>query len=154
MALNVQPIYTGTPRMDSGQNNNSGTILGPSANTAEDGTGANTFAVFRAGTNGSYLRAVYFVPVLSPAATKARLWICQNNTTPFTPNTTNTATNMASLLEVTLPAVTVSLTVQGANTIVPIGQTIPAGYWLVVTFETSTGSAGTGWSVVCFGGDY
>lgn len=155
MAANVQPIYTVTPRIDSAQAHNSGTIVGPSANTAEDGTGANTYLVFLAGSNaGSYVKVVRFVPVGSPNATKARLWACLADCTSFSPNTTNTATTMACLAEVSLPQVSTSLTIQGPNPIIPINETVPAKYGICVTFETFTGSAGTGWAVTVTGGDY
>lgn len=154
MAANTQPIYTLTPHIDSGQARNSGTVLGPSANTAEDGTGSNTFGVFYSGANGSYAQTVRLTPVLSPAATKMRLWYCSNTSSTFTGGTTNTATNMAALMEITLPAVTVSLTVQGYAITIPLNLTLPPTTWLAVTFETSTGSAGTGWAVTASGGDY
>jgi hypothetical protein len=155
MTANVQPIYTGAPRIDSAQAHSSGTIVGPSANTAEDGTGANMYLCFLAGSNaGSYVRAVRFVPVGSPAATKARLWACLADCTSFSGGTTNTATTMAALAEVSLPQTTTSLTLQGSNPIIPINETLPAKYGICVSFETSTGSAGTGWAVTVTGGDY
>ena len=155
MVANVQPIYTQTPRLVGGQSYNSGTVLGPSANTAEDGSGNNTFGFFQAGSNaGSYVKGVRFTPVLSPAATKARLWACSATSGTFTGGTTNTATNMTPLGEVTLPAVTVSLTIQGPSFYVPLADTLPASTWLAVTFETSTGGAGTGWALTTDAGDY
>jgi hypothetical protein len=155
MTANIQPIYTGVPRTDSAAAHNSGAVVGPSANTAEDGTGANVYLCFLAGSNaGSYVRNIRLVPVLSPAATKARFWICQADCTSFNPGTTNTATNMVPLMEVTLPAVTVNLTVQGPNPILAVAETLPLKYGICVTFETSTGSAGTGWAVLVTGGDY
>lgn len=154
MVANTQPIYTLTPHIDSGQARNSGTVLGPSANTAEDGTGANTFGCFYSGANGSYAQNIRLTPVGSPAATKLRLWFCSNTSSTFTGGTTNSATNMAALLEVTLPAVTQSNTVQGYNLTIPLGLPMPGITWLAVTFETSTGSAGTGWAVTASGGDY
>ena len=153
-AANVQPIYTVTPHIDSGQARNSGTVLGPSANTAEDGTGNNTYGVFYSGAQGSYVQSLRLVPVLSPSATKLRLWYCSNTSSTFTGGTTNSATNMVALQEVSLPTVTVSLTVQGAAFNIALGFTMPANTWLAVTFETSTGSSGTGWAVGVLGGDY
>lgn len=145
MAANTSPIYSIAGRNDSVAANNSGLIVGPTANTALDGTGTN-YKGFTAGTNGSYVQKIRFRPVGSPAATVARVFISSSTTT--------NATNTWLYDEITLPAVTLSQTAASSVFELPLNFAMPAGYLLYFTFGTSTGSAGTGYSVVTIAGDY
>ena len=154
MAANNNPIYTLTPNIDSAAAHNSGTVVGPSANTAQDGTGANTYWIWQAGANGGFLDHVRFKSIVSPAATVARIYVCSDTSGSFTGGTTNTATNTWMVSEVSLLAVTQSQTVQSPEFVWQLQQAIPASYKVLVSFGTSTGSAGTGYSVVAFGGSY
>jgi hypothetical protein len=154
MAANNLPIYSAAPHIDSGANNNAGTVIGPSANTAQDGTGANMYQIFQAGTNGSYIQKVRFKPVVSPAATVARIFINSNTVGSWTGGTTNTATNTWLLDELTLPIVTLSQTVQSNVIESNLNFALPGLYRLAVSFGTSCGGAGTGYSVVVIAGDY
>src|SRR6185312_963180 len=100
MAANTLPIYSRKAHVDSVQSNHSGLIAGPSANTAQDGSGSNMWQVFQAdATNGSYVQKVAFRSVGSPAATVARLFVCSNTSGSFTGGTTNSATNTWLLAE-------------------------------------------------------
>ena len=146
MPANTSPIYSITGDVQSVASNNSGLIVGPSANTAQDGTGANIYKLFTAGANGSYVQKVRFRPVGSPAATVCRIFVSSSTTT--------NATNTWLYDEITLPAVTLSQTAASSVFELPINFALPASYLLYVTFGTSTGSAGTGYSVVCVAGDY
>jgi hypothetical protein len=145
MPANTAPIYSIAGRTDSVAANNSGLIVGPTANTAQDGTGT-LYKAFTAGSNGSYLQKIRFRPVGSPAATVCRVFISSSTST--------SATVTWLFDEITLPAVT--LTQTGATSIfeLPLNFALPTSYLLYVTFGTSTGSAGTGYSVVTIAGDY
>jgi hypothetical protein len=146
MPANTAPIFSITGDVNSVASNNSGLIVGPSANTALDGTGANIYKAFTAGANGSYVQKVRFRPVGSPAATVARVFISSSTTT--------NATNTWLYDEITLPSVTQSQTAASSVFEIPLNFALPANYLLYVTFGTSTGSSGTGYSVVVIAGDY
>ena len=148
MAANINPIYSIAGRIDSVANNNSGLVVGPTANTTLDGssTSASTFKSYTAGANGSYVQKIRFRPVGSPAATVARIFINNGGVT--------SAANTWLFDEITLPAVTVSQTAASSVFELPLNIALPASYILYTTFGTSTGSAGTGYSVVTIAGDY
>ena len=145
MAANINPIYSIAGGVNSVAALNSGLVVGPTANTAQDGSGT-LYKAFTAGTNGSYLQKIRFRPVGSPAATVCRVFISSSTTTSAT------ATWLYD--EITLPAVTVSQTAASSVFELPLNFALPASYLLYVTFGTSTGSTGTGYSVVTVAGDY
>lgn len=149
MVANINPIYTLTPRNDSAQ-----AIVGPSANTATDGTGANSTRIFTAGSNaGSFVYKVIFKAVATVAATVARIYYCSDTGT-FVPGTTNTVANSVMLAELTLAAFTASNTAGSPQYEVPLNITIPVSTKLFVTFGTSTGAAGNGYNPAVIAGDY
>lgn len=145
MPANTSPIYSITGAVDSVASNNSGLVVGATANTALDGSGT-LYKAFTAGANGSYVQKIRFRPVGSPAATVARVFISSSTTT------STTATWLYD--EITLPAVTQSQTAASSVFELPLNFALDANYLLYVTFGTSTGSTGTGYSVVVIGGDY
>ena len=145
MPANTSPIYSIVGAVDSVATNNSGLVVGPTANTALDGSGT-LYKAFTAGSNGSYIQKIRFRPVGSPAATVARVFISTSTTT--------SATNTWLYDEITLPAVTVSQTAASSVFELPLNIAVDPNYLLYVTFGTSTGSAGTGYSVVTIAGDY
>jgi hypothetical protein len=145
MPANTSPIYSIAGRADSVAANNSGLVVGPTANTSLDGTGT-MYKAFTAGSNGSYLQKIRFRPVGSPAATVCRVFISSST------STSATATWLFD--EITLPAVTLSQTASTSVFELPLNFALPTSYLLYVTFGTSTGSAGTGYSVVTIAGDY
>jgi hypothetical protein len=145
MAANTAPIYSIVGATDSVAFNNTGLVVGPTANTAQDGTGT-LYKAFTAGANGSYIQKIRFRPVGSPAATVCRVFISTSTST--------SATNTWLYDEITLPAVTVSQTAASSVFELPLNFAIDPNYLLYVTFGTSTGSAGTGYSVVTIAGDY
>lgn len=145
MAANTAPIYSIVGAVDSVAANNSGLVVGPTANTALDGSGT-LYKLFTAGTNGSYVQKVRFRPVGSPAATVCRVFISSSTTTSAT------ATWLYD--EITLPAVTLSQTAASSVFELPLNFALDPNYLLYVTFGTSTGAAGTGYSIVAIGGDY
>ena len=145
MPANTAPIYSIVGATDSVASNNTGLVVGPTANTAQDGSGTLVKA-FTAGTNGSYVQKIRFRPVGSPAATVCRVFISSSSTT--------SATATWLFDEITLPAVTVSQTAASSVFELPLNIALDPSYLLYVTFGTSTGSAGTGYSVVTIAGDY
>ncbi len=145
MPANTSPIYSIVGATDSVAANNTGLIVGPTANTAQDGTGT-LYKAFTAGANGSYIQKIRFRPVGSPAATVCRVFISTSTTT--------NATNTWLYDEITLPAVTVSQTAASSVFELPLNFALDPNYLLYVTFGTSTGSSGTGYSVVTIAGDY
>jgi hypothetical protein len=149
MAANTDPIYSRTPDLQVG-----GAVLGPNANTALDGTGANISSIFQADTGeGGFVQKVILKAVGSPVATVARLFVHTTNGA-FTPGTTNTAANTALIAEISLPAITVSQTLASNHYEIPVNIPIPAGYRLLLAFGTSTGAAGTGYAATVVGGKY
>ena len=145
MPANTSPIFSIVGAVDSVATNNSGLVVGPTANTALDGTGT-MYKAFTAGSNGSYIQKIRFRPVGSPSATVCRVFISSSTTT--------SATNTWLYDEITLPAVTLSQTAASSVFELPLNFAIDPNYLLYVTFGTSTGSAGTGYSVVTIAGDY
>jgi hypothetical protein len=145
MPANTSPIYSIVGATDSVAANNSGLVVGPTANTAQDGSGT-LIKAFTAGTNGSYVQKIRFRPVGSPAATVCRVFISASAST--------SATNTWLYDEITLPAVTLSQTAASSVFELPLNFALDPSYLLYVTFGTSTGSAGTGYSIVTIAGDY
>lgn len=145
MPANTSPIYSIVGAVDSVASNNSGLVVGPTANTALDGTGT-LYKAFTAGANGSYIQKMRFRAVGSPAATVCRVFISSSTTTSAT------ATWLYD--EITLPAVTLSQTAATSVFELPLNFALDPSYLLYVTFGTSTGSAGTGYSIVTIAGDY
>jgi hypothetical protein len=145
MPANTAPIYSATGAVDSVAANNTGLVVGPTANTAQDGSGT-LYKAFTAGANGSYVQKIRFRPVGSPAATVCRVFISTSTST--------STTNTWLYDEITLPAVTVSQTAASSVFELPLNFALDPNYLLYVTFGTSTGSAGTGYSVVTIAGDY
>jgi len=145
MPANTSPIYSIVGAVDSVASNNTGLVVGPTANTALDGSGT-LYKAFTAGANGSYVQKMRFRPVGSPAATVCRVFISDSTTT----GTTDTWLYD----EITLPATTLSQTAATSVFELPLNFALDPNYLLYVTFGTSTGSAGTGYSIVTIAGDY
>ena len=149
MAANIFPIFSRTPKTGV-----AGSVIGPTANTATDGTGSAMTQIFVAdATEGSFIHKVILRPVASPAATVARLWLLRA-TGAFTAGTTNTAANTGLIGEIGLPAVTVSQVNASFPFEIPVGFAIEAGYSLLMSFGTSTGAAGNGYNPVTIAGAY
>lgn len=148
MAANTSPIFGRTPDVQLG-----GAIVGPTAVTAQDGTG-NLVSIFQAdATEGGYVDAVTLKSAGSPAATVVRIFIC-TVTGAFTSGTSNTAANTCLIREVTLSSITSSNTVAQNDIEIPIRRALPAGYRLLIGFGTSTGAAGTGYATTTWATKY
>jgi hypothetical protein len=146
MPANTSPIYSIAGDVQSVAQNNTGLIAGPTANTALDGTGVAIYKLFTAGANGSYVQKIRFRPVGSTAATVCRVFVSSSTTT--------NATNTWLYDEITLPAVTQSQTTASSVFELPMNFALNASYLLYVTFGTSTGATGVGYSITCIAGDY
>lgn len=151
MAANTNPIFARTPDVQVG-----GSVLGPTAVTLMDGTGATPIAFMADATEGGFVDEIRLKPVGSPAATVARIFFCTSTVAAgsFTPGTTNTAANTALIEELSLAAVTSSASAAQNDIAIPIRKAIPAGTKLLIGFGTSTGAAGTGYAVTTFGSKY
>ena len=148
MAANTAPIFSIAPDVQVG-----GAILGPTAVTAQDGTGLLSLIFSADATNGGHVDTINLKPVGSPVATVARIFFC-TAAGAFTSNTTNTAANTALLTEITLPAITLSQIAASSEFQIPIKRPLPPGTKLLIAFATSTGAAGTGYGITTFAGKY
>jgi hypothetical protein len=146
MPANISPIYSIVGDIDSVAANHTGLVVGPTANTSQDGSATGIYKAFTAGANGSYVQKIRFRPVGSPVATVARIFISSSTAT--------SAANTWLYDEITLPAVTVSQTAASSVFELPLNIALDPNHLLYVTFGTSTGSTGTGYSVVTIAGDY
>lgn len=141
MAANTSPIYGRAPDLQL-----AGAIIGTSANTATDGTGANTSLIYTAdATEGSYVYTVRLKPVSTIAATVARLWYC-SATGVFTAGATNTAANTTMVAEITIAAWSASNTAAAPVYEIPVNLPMNASTKLLMTFGTSTGASTTGFN--------
>lgn len=149
MAANTSPIYTRTSDVQL-----AGSVIGSSANTATDGTGANSTLIFTAdATEGSFVHKVILKPISTVAATVARVFYC-SATGAFTPGTTNTASNSTMVGEVGIVAWTASNTAASPMYEIPINFALPASTKLFITFGTSTGAGTTGFNPLVIAGKY
>lgn len=151
MAANTDPIYSRTPDVQG-----PGAVVGPTANTNQDGTSSSTSSAslwVADATEGGFVSKVILKAVGSPAATVARIFLHMTSGA-FTIGTTNTAANTNLVAELTLPAATSSQTVAQNQYEIPLNMPIPAGYRLLIAFGTSTGASGTGYAATAIGGKY
>lgn len=153
MTANIYPAYSAGPNIGSSQILNSGLIVGPTANSARDGSGI-LYPFFQAGANaGSLISRVKFKAVGSPVQTVAHLYWC--SAASFTVGSTNTPSNTTFLDDVSLPLVTLSqLLASPSPSWAADNLWLPSNTFLLVGFGTSTGAAGTGWAVTAIGGNY
>ncbi len=146
---NTAPIYIRTSDVQI-----AGAVIGTSANTATDGTGANITQIFVAdATEGSFVQYIRLKPISTIAATVARIWYC-SATGAFTPGTTNTAANTTMVAETSIAAWTASNTAASVTYDVPINFPLPPSTKLLITFGTSTGAATTGFNPIVVAGKY
>jgi hypothetical protein len=149
MPSNTDPIYS-----RAGDVQLAGAVIGSSANTATDGTGANSYQVFVAdATNGGFVQRIILKPISTIAATVARVFYCSATGT-FTAGTTNTAANSTMVAELAIAAWTASNTAAAPSYEIPINFAIPASTKLFMTFGTSTGAGTTGFNPLVIAGKY
>lgn len=149
MAANTAPIYSRISDLQM-----PGAVIGTTANTATDGTGAGITSIFQAdATEGSYVQKVIFKAISTTAATCIRVWY-HSTTGAFTPGTTNTAANTTMVAELSVAAWTASNTLASPQYEIPINLPMPAGTRLLVSFGTSTGAGTTGFNPLVIAGKY
>lgn len=149
MAANTAPIYVRTSDVQL-----CGSVVGSSANTATDGTGANTYLIFTSdSTEGSYVYKVILKSISSTAATVARVFYC-SATGAFSAGSTNTAANTTMIGELSLTAFTASNTAASPQYEIPINFPLPPSTKLLITFGTSTGAGTTGFNPLVIAGKY
>jgi hypothetical protein len=149
MPANINPIYARVSDVQVG-----GAVIGTNANTATDGTGANTYEIYDSdATEGSFVQKVVLKPISSIAATVARLWFCSATGT-FTAGTTNTALNTTMIAEISIAAWTASNTLAAPQYEIPVNFPLPPGTKMLMTFGTSTGAGTTGFNPLTIAGKY
>ncbi len=149
MVANVDPIYARTADLQL-----AGAVVGTTANTATDGTGAGNTLIYTAdATEGSYVQKVILKSISTVAATVVRIWYC-SATGAFTPGTTNTAANTTMVAELTIAAWTVSQVAASPHYEIPINMPMPASTKLLISFGTSTGAGTTGFNPLVIAGKY
>lgn len=148
MVASTSPIFGRTPDVQVG-----GSVLGPTAVTAMDGTGALSLLFSADATEGGFVDEVRFKPAGSPAATVARFFYC-TATGAYTPGTTNTAANTSLLAEFTLGAISSAANAGQSDFAVSLRKQMAAGHKILVGFGTSTGAAGVGYGFTTFGAKY
>ena len=148
MPANTIPVFTDVPRLDM-----AGAVIGTTANTATDGTGAGATRIFTAGADGSFVESVTLKAISTIAATVVRIFYCSDTGT-FTPGTTNTAVNSTMIAELAIAAFTASNVLASPGYEISINRRLPPNTKLFITFGTSTGAATTGFNPSVTGGDY
>jgi hypothetical protein len=152
MAGNSDPIYSKVGDINFYAQTG---LLGPTANTAQDGTGTIYGVFVSDATNGGFIQKLSFQSITTVAATVCRIFIADTNVTLTSGAfASNTAANTKLLNEIGLPAITVSQTAAAPHLELPLNFALPPGFRLGVTFGTSTGASTTGWSIVPIAGKY
>lgn len=154
MAGNNDPIYSKVGDIQS-TTLTAGTLLGPTANTAQDGTGT-LYPIWTAdATNGGFLQRLTFESISSVAQSVCRIFI--SNTVPTVTSgalVSNTSLNTWKVYEMSLPSVTSGQTAAAVHLELPLNMPLPPGYRVSVAFGTSTGISTTGWAIIGIGGKY
>lgn len=131
-------------------------VLVTAANTASDGggtIGTNIFLVCTAGSNGTYIDAIRFIPTGTTAntattATVGRIFV----STQASGATTSSNTYLVG--EVNLPAQTADSSTAAVVPIdFPMGFRLPASASILVTTHAAP-AANTSQRAIAFGGDY
>jgi hypothetical protein len=152
MAANTSPIFGLTPHIGSVLINST------SSYTASAGTGiigTQIFNAFTAGSNGSFIQKVRFMTVAytssySSVASTLRLFYST------TGSGTGSISNTYLLGELSVPAISVSSTVNATNFYdYPVNFAIPSGSYLHVAQHLSQSVAtGSWWNALVIGSDY
>jgi hypothetical protein len=154
MAGNSDPIYS---RVADIQQSTlaAATLLGPTANTAQDGTGT-IYPVYTAdATNGGFLQKLMLQSISTVAATVMRVFISDAGLTVTAGALVgNTSANTHLIQEFNLPAITVSQVQAAPHLELMMNMAIPPGMRICVAFGTSTGASTTGWNVTSVAGKY
>jgi hypothetical protein len=114
------------------------------------------YQIAQAAEKGTRITLVSFRAIVSPVATVARLYVSSViGAAAWVGGTSNSATNTWLVNEFGLPAVTLSQTLPSPSFNFGVDVNLPGGaaggYRLIVSFGTSTGAAGTGYTVFASG---
>ncbi len=137
MTQNTTPIFPLVPNIGMGLIN--------AANTAMDGTGT-VVTIFTAGANGSFVSTCLCKSAGTTAQSVLRLFVNNGST-----NTTNT--NNSLIMDYSLEQTNNnSSQTQNFGFEIPLNINLPAGWTILATLGTATGSAN--WALTVFGGNY
>ena len=141
---NIDPIYTLTGDISTGNNTTMPIAIGTTGSNSYDGTSAQVTLLFTASANGSYIRKLRFKAIGTNIASLARIWI--NNG-----STNGSATNNEFYGEVSLPATTAMDTTATLEIDYPMELALNPSfrlYWVIAT------TVAAGWICVAEGGQY
>ena len=147
MAANTTPVYGRTPNISS--------VLVTAANTSSQGggtVGTDIFLAYTAGSDGSYVRKVRFIPTASTptttTATVGRVFISSVNTG----STASTDTFLHA--EQTLPAIGAANASTGVSHFdVIVEEPLEAGQTILVTNHAAP-AANSAWRATVYGMDF
>lgn len=146
--LNTAPIFSGVGKVGI-------TTISPSLvnlNSQTPVIGTNVFVAFTSGSSGSYVQKVRFQytsisNAINSVATVFKIYYSTVNTG------TPTVGQIALIGDIQAPSQTVTTTTSAYPIEVPLNFAIPASTYLLVG-QTIAQTAGSGWSVTVYGGDY
>lgn len=144
--LNTAPIFSGVGKVGIT------TIVATNLNSQSPVIGTNVFVAFSSGSSGSYVQKVRFQytstsNAINSVATVFKIYYSTVNTG------TPTATQIALIADIQAPAQTVTTSTSAYPIEVPLNFAMPASTYLLVG-QTIAQTAGSGYSVTVYGGDY
>lgn len=152
MAANIDPIWTKTPKLATGNWTSSNTALTKNDGSAT-GVGTDIELVFTAGAEGSFVEKLRALPVASTAATATtatmlRVYVSTVNSGATTRDDTHL------IAEIPCPAQTAGHATAGTYfQEIPIGMALESGQYLLVSMHHAA-AANTSWQFLVVAGDY
>ena len=148
MAGNVQPQFT------TNGNVSSIAVTAASTNSQAPGTiGTAVFLAFTAGSNGSFVESVLWMPTATSTITTSPATVGRIFISSLTSGATS-ASNTYLIAEVSLPAISADSSSAPVYPIeVVINRRIPAN-WTILVSNYNAPTANTQWIATVFGGDY
>lgn len=146
--LNTAPIFSGVGKVGITTIGQASTNL----NSQAPVIGTNVFVAFSSGSSGSYVQKVRFQytstsNAINSVATVFKIYYSTVNTG------TPTATQIALIADIQAPAQTVTTSTSAYPIEVPLNFAMPASTYILVG-QTIAQTAGSGYSVTVYGGDY
>tara|TARA_R110000868_G_scaffold138639_2_gene352883 strand:+ start:533 stop:988 length:456 start_codon:yes stop_codon:yes gene_type:complete len=146
--LNTAPIFSGVGKVGITTIGQSTTNL----NSQSPVIGTNVFVAFSSGASGSYVQKVRFqytstTNAINSVATVFKIYYSTVNTG------TPTVTQIALIADIQAPAQTVTTSTSSYPIEVPLNFAMPASTYLLVG-QTIAQTAGSGYTVSVYGGDY
>jgi hypothetical protein len=146
--LNTAPIFSGVGKVGI-------TTIGANPtnlNSQSPVIGTNVFVAFSSGSSGSYVQKVRFqytstTNAINSVATVFKIYYSTVNTG------TPTVTQIALIADIQAPAQTITTAASSYPIEVPLNFAMPASTYLLVG-QTIAQTAGSGYSVSVYGGDY